>query len=596
MSKYEVADNAAGEKEQLEETGQSTGRNVLAYWRSYIILLTPLVLLPFPIIWQSSIMRCAYMMAVMAVYWVTEALPLAVTSLIPVIAAPLLDIMPSSKVCHLYTNDTIMLFIGGLMVAVCVEHWNLHKRIALGVLLLVGSTPQWVMLGFMASTWFLSMWISNTATTAMMIPIVTTVVTEMRKGEESPDASLIDEEIDEGEIALENRGYAPDEEENSTVQAPESSKKVDQYVQISKMMSLSVCYAANCGGIATLTGTPPNLVLKGQLDVLFGDEHGISFSSWMAFGFPVSIISLLFGWMWLLVLFIGCRGTFLNCCKRKSGSAVKAIFRAEYKKLGRWSSAEITVLTLFIILALLWFFKSPGFPGWASIFEHPDPVDECKTIRYVSDATAAIGVAIILFMIPSQLPNCRDKYLKAPVPNLLNWEIITHKLPWNIVLLLGGGFALAESSKVSGLSAWVGQQLQALEVLPTPVIVLLISTIIACLTEVTSNTATASLMLGIVAELAKNLGLNPLILMLPTTVSASFAFMLPVATPPNAIVFAYGNIRIKDMMIAGIVMNIFCILLVTLGVNTWGMAYFHLDKFPAWANGTVAPINCTSRV
>ncbi|XP_064650284.1 Na(+)/citrate cotransporter-like isoform X2 [Lineus longissimus] len=641
---YGTMSETTSEEMREATSRQPIAKRILAYWRTYVVILIPLIFMPLPIALPSLKMNCAYIMIIMAAYWVTEALPLAVTSLLPVVLVPLLGIMSSKDLCPNYTKDTILLFMGGLMVAVCVEHWNLHKRIAIKVLVWVGTAPRWLMLGFMLPTWFLSMWISNTATTAMMIPIVAAVLEEMRGGQKAAermsisgdqyssnmsvsqpgdDAShsglnmsrsslrsrsssvspsnektavkVMTTNIDESEtLVMENRAYSSSEKNSfktnsSTGQDVSAEDKA--YQNLCKAMSLSVAYAANSGGIATLTGTGPNLVLKGQLDILFGEEVGVSFSSWMVFAFPISLISLFVSWVWLQMLYLGCLSTFRDCCKKqKTDAAIKKIIREEYEALGPWSFAEISILCIFSTLAILWFTRSPGFmPGWGDLFP----------TGYATDATAAMAIAILLFIFPSQLPRCWGGGPRAPVPALLSWETITHKLPWNIVLLLGGGFALADASQVSGLSEWVGEQLVVLKVFPSVVIVLLISTIIAGLTEVTSNTATATLMLPIIADLATNLNVNPLFLMLPATVSASFAFMLPVATPPNAIVFSYGHLRIRDMVLAGCVMNIMCILIVTLGVSTWGTAFFSLDTFPDWAwhneteiATTVLP-NCT---
>ncbi|XP_010289923.1 PREDICTED: solute carrier family 13 member 2, partial [Phaethon lepturus] len=264
------------------------------------------------------------------------------------------------------------------------------------------------------------------------------------------------------------------------------------------------------------------------------------------------------------------------------------IIKAEGKKLGSMKFAEIAVSILFILLILLWFTRDPGFmPGWAAAL-----LDKSDT-SYVTDATVAIFISVLLFIIPSDISNNdRDKQqtgskskIQAP-PALLDWKVVHQKMPWNIVFLLGGGFALAKGSEESGLSSWLGSKLTPLQQIPHPAIALLLCLLIATFTECTSNVATTTLFLPILASMAEAICLNPLYVMLPCTLSASLAFMLPVATPPNAIVFSYGQLKVIDMAKAGFVLNILGVLTITLAINTWASSLFQLQTFPSWANRT----------
>ncbi|XP_070591121.1 Na(+)/citrate cotransporter [Erythrolamprus reginae] len=576
-------------------------RSLLRFKTFVALFGTPLVLLPLPLLIATPEARCGYVIILMAVYWCTEVIPLAVTSLLPVILFPMFGILESKKVCMQYLKDTNMLFIGGLIVAVAVENWNLHKRIALRVLLVVGVKPALLMLGFMGVTAFLSMWISNTATTAMMVPIIQAVLEQMNSPEH--DLTVIDStaghvnnaiemegKVSTGVSSVQGNGYLTDE-------AREQDRKTKK--RINKGMTLCVCYAASIGGTATLTGTGPNLVLKGQMNQLFPrNDDVINFASWFGFAFPNMLLMLALAWLWLQISFIGWNFRKTWGCGSQQTEKEKAAFnvlKEEYRKLGPISFAEISVLMNFTLLILLWFTRDPGFvPGWATFLFNKDK-------EYVTDATVAIFVAVLLFILPSTKPRCgccrqnscdleaAEEDMKAPFfpAPLLDWKTVQRKLPWSIVLLLGGGFALASGSDASGLSKWLGNQMTPLQTIPPWAIAVVLSIVIAIFTECTSNVATATLFLPVFASLSQSIEVNPLYIMIPGTLSASFAFMLPVATPPNAIVFSYGHIHVSDMVKTGIVMNIIGVICVSLAINSWGRAMFRLDTFPSWANDTI---------
>ena len=553
--------------------------------KSLIVVLTPLLLLPLPVKIGTSEANCAYAVLIMAVYWITESLPMAVTALIPVVLMPCLGVVASKPLCQTYLKDTVVLFLGGLVLAVAVEKVNLHKRIALKVLLLVGSQPKWLMFGFMLPTAFLSMWISNTATTSMMIPIANAVMDELKDKQNKGSNQMetlnghIETKFDEEEDIK--------DKEDVELEPQLNSKQRDKMENVCKGLTLCIAYAANIGGTTTLIGTGANMVLKGQVDTLFGSGAGLNFSTWFIFSFPNVIILLLVAWMWLQFLFLGWRSLFQWRCNSKAdrNEASFQIIKQEYEALGSINFAEGSVLIHFITLAVLWITREPEFfPGWGTLFRH----------GYVTDATAAIFVMISLFFWPSERPNffCMrakwDKSRGRPKEPLLDWWIVAKKLPWSVILVVGGGFAMAESCKVSGLSQWVGKQCSSLGFIPAWATVLIVCIMLACFTEITSNVATATIFLPILAELAVGTQVHPIYLMLPATISTSFAFMLPVATPPNAIIFSYGRIRISDMIRAGFVLNFLCIIVLNIAANTWGKAFFHFDKFPDWARGVAA--------
>ncbi|NWW16071.1 S13A2 protein, partial [Falcunculus frontatus] len=559
---------------------------------------------PFP--WQEA--ECGYVIIVMALFWCTEALPLAVTALLPVLLFPLMNIMDSTTVCREYLKDTNMLFLGGLMMAIAIENWNLHKRVALRVLLITGVRPALLLMGFMVVTAFLSMWISNTATTAMMVPIAQAVMEQLHKSEvESSAAGQVSEHTNKGFELQEKspESFKEPEEKgewvvgNSHVLTVEEERERNEriekkHLKLSKGMSLCICYSSSIGGIATLTGTTPNLVLQGQVNDLYPENGGIiNFASWFSFAFPTMVVLLILAWIWLQILYLGFNfkqnfGCGVSPAAKAKEKQAYEIIKEESKKLGKMKFAEIQVLILFILLVVLWFTREPGFfPGWATVLFNKDDTS------YVTDATVALFISILLFILPSGFSNQdRDEEqtggrakFRAPPP-LLDWKVVQEKMPWNIVFLLGGGFALAKGSEESGLSEWLGTKLTPLQSIPHPAIAFLLCLLIATFTECTSNVATTTLFLPILASMAEAICLNPLYVMLPCTLSASLAFMLPVATPPNAIVFSYGQLRVIDMAKAGFVLNILGVLTITLAINTWASSLFQLQTFPTWANKT----------
>ena len=459
----------------------------------------------------------------MAVWWITEAVPLAITSLLPVALFPLLGIMDGKDVSSTYFNHVIFLFIGGFMVALAMQKWNLHKRIALKILMYTGVSPARILLGFMFSTAFLSMWISNTATAMLMIPIVISVIDKL------------EESIGKKEIGKYATG-----------------------------LLLGIAYSASIGGISTLVGTPPNLSFIRIFSIYFPDAPEISFTQWFIFALPISITFFVMVWGYLYLIF-GPR-------RKKWPKLDRNTFHLQYKALGKTSYEERAVMLIFTLLAVTWLtraglnFGSIHIPGWSELFGNPE---------YINDGTVAIFYAIILFIIP-------DKREKSG--RLMDWKT-ARGIPWNIVLLFGGGFALAGGFKESGLSMWFGEQLVWISTAHPIFVILAIALMMTFLTELTSNTATTEMLLPILAGIAMAGNVNPLLFMLPATLSASMAFMLPVATPPNAIIFGTNRVRMMDMAKTGIVLNLAGALIITLATYFIATAVFdiNMNEFPAWA-------------
>ncbi|XP_035691018.1 solute carrier family 13 member 5-like isoform X2 [Branchiostoma floridae] len=619
----------------------SPAKNMLSFWRSIVFLTTPVILCPLPIYYASTenskIAAGAYAVIIMAVYWATEVLPLAVTALLPIVLFPVLGVQSSNHVCINYFNDSNMLTVGGLLLAVAIERWNLHKRIALRAILTVGVEPRWLMLGIMSVTAFLSMWISNTATTAMMVPIAQAILTELLKEKGmKPEGQVEDKKqnrimpLDENtgllstttskneqiqalplkNIAMEKSDHDDDEAELIADQVRPSVEQADKKA---KGLLLCICYAANIGGTATLIGTPPNIIAAQTAQTLFPKSPGIDFVSWFCFAFPTMVVALLLAWLWLQRQFLdySCVPSCISrrgcSTRRNQNTAAYEVVRRQYDELGPFSFAELVVLSHFAVLVLLWFFRDMAFihlengraAGWTYFFVQ----------GYVTDSSAVFLIALALFVWPSRPPSflCRrgnkDLRPSEPAPPILDWSAVEEKLPWEVVILLGGGFALADGVKVSGLSEWLAQGFRGMDGFPPLVIVFIVTVMIAFTTEFSSNTSTAAIFLPILGTLAQAICVHPYYLMVPATIASSFAFMLPVATPPNAIVFSYGRIKAFDMAKSGFVLNLVCLLVLNVAINTYGIPLYNLHQFPPWTTGTcnvttagpsVTPANITT--
>ncbi len=459
----------------------------------------------------------------MAIWWITEVVPLAVTSLLPIILFPMLGIMNGKAVSATYFNHVIFLFIGGFLIALALQKWNLHKRIALKLLLWVGLTPARILMGFMITTAFLSMWISNTATTMLMVPILISIISKL-------------EEINDKETVK----------------------------HFSIGLLLSIAYSASIGGIATLIGTPPNLSFARIFKIYFPDAPEISFATWFFYAFPISILLLIITWSYLYFVFVRTGG--------KWKTVAKSTIIDEYKLLGRWQYEEKVLAVVFVLLMLLWFFRADivlgsfTIYGWSGLFANP---------TFFNDGTVAIFMAVILFIIPSKA---------QPHQFIMDWKT-AESIPWDIILLFGGGFALASGFKESGLSLWFGNELSWLKDIHPLILILIITAIVTFLTELTSNTATIETFLPVLAGLAMSTSINPLLLMLPATIAASLAFMLPVATPPNAIIFGTKRLKILDMSRTGLILNFIGIIIVTLATYYFATILFDISfiDFPSWA-------------
>lgn len=432
-----------------------------------------------------------------AIWWITEAIPIEATALLPMVLFPLTGALDIQSTTTSYAHRLIFLYVGGFFLAIAIEKWGLHRRIALNIIHFIGTNIPNIIMGFMIATAALSMWISNTATSVMMLPIGMAIIAQLTK---NPNT---------------------DKSEN---------------LKFGKALMLSIAYSASIGGMATLVGTPPNIVLAGVVQELYGIE--ISFAQWLAFGLPISLILLAVSWVYLT--------RFAFKFKQKQLPGGREEIDKQLQACGKMSSEEKRVLCVFAVTGLAWISRS-FLQKQLGIFTRLD------------DTIIAMTAGIVLFLLPA-----REKKTA-----LLKWSD-TKKLPWGIVLLFGGGMALAEGFKASGLAAWIGNQMTLMDGVSLILLILILIAAVNFLTEITSNLATTSMLLPILAPMALAIDVHPFILMVSATVAASCAFMLPVATPPNAVVFGSGYLRIPDMVRAGLWMNLISIILLT------AFAYFVL--------------------
>nr|XP_035956549.1 solute carrier family 13 member 4 isoform X2 [Halichoerus grypus] len=549
-----------------------------------LVIFVPLLLLPLPVLHPSSEAACAYVLIVTAVYWVSEAVPLGAAALVPAFLYPFFGVLRSSEVAAEYFKNTTLLLVGVICVAAAVEKWNLHKRIALRMVMMAGAKPGMLLLCFMCCTTLLSMWLSNTSTTAMVMPIVEAVLQELVSAEDeqlvagsssAEEAEPISLDVNNSQPSLElifvnedtstadftslmqnknvngvpritnpvkaanpqgKKEHRSQEKPLVLIPGPRNQELNRKYKSqhdqmICKCLSLSISYAATIGGLTTIIGTSTSLIFLEHFNNQYPAAEVVNFGTWFLFSFPISLIMLVVSWFWMHWLFLGCN--FRETCslskkkKTKREEVSEKRIQEEYEKLGAISYPEMVTGFFFILMTVLWFTREPGFvPGWDSFFEKKG---------YRTDATVSVFLGFLLFLIPAKKPcfgkksDGQNREPSLGTEPIITWKDFQKTMPWEIVILVGGGYALASGSK------------------------------------------------------SETLHINPLYTLIPVTMCISFAVMLPVGNPPNAIVFSYGHCQIKDMVKAGLGVNVIGLVIVMVAINTWGVSLFHLDTYPAWA-------------
>lgn len=440
-----------------------------------------------------------------ATWWVTEAIPIPATSLLPLFLFPMGGVMSNQETASFYGDDIVFLFLGGFLLAVAMEKWNLHTRIALSIIKAIGTTTATILLGFMVSTALLSMFVSNTAAVMIMIPIGLAIIKEAH--------SLSTPELG-GDVKL-----------------------------FEKALVLGIGYAGTIGGLGTLIGTPPLIILAGQMRQIFDVE--LNFAQWMLVGIPVVIVMLAIAWAYMNYF------SFKHGMKELPGG--RKIITDELEKLGKMTREEVWVLVIFILAAALWIMRGFFF-------------DQFAFTEMLGDGSIAMFAAVLLFLIPSKKQNGR----------VLDWGV-AKDLPWGVLLLFGGGLALAGSIVATGVDAWIGEMLAGVGGMPLILMIAIVAILILFLTEFTSNTATATMILPVLAGLAIALDVHPLALMIPAAMAANCAFMLPVGTPPNAIVFGTNKVSIAEMVKTGFWLNVIASVIIIVVVYLWVPVVYGID-------------------
>ncbi len=501
------------------EPREFTRRQKIGLWLGPLLFLTMLVV-PTPAGMEPAAQKMAAVALLMATWWMCESLPIPATSLLPIVLFPALGITTTARATAPYANHLIFLFMGGFIIALAMQRWNLHRRIAMNIVKAVGFSPSRLIFGFMVATAALSAFVSNTATAVMMMPIGLAII-----------AHVIEEGKKEG---------------------------LDKHIDFSPEkfafglnLMLGIAFAASIGGMATLIGTPPNTVLAGYLQKTYGYE--ITFAKWLLVGVPLVLVMLPLCWLWLTRV--------ANPMLLKKVPGGRELINEELRKMGPMNLGERWTALVFALTALAWIFAKP----FADLFPEP---------KFITDATIAMAGALLLFLIPVSMKKSQF---------VMDWHWAS-KMPWGVLILFGGGLALADGFKDTKLADWIGSQVTLLEHAPVIILVLAVVTLIIFLTELTSNTATAAMVMPLLSAVAIGLGQNPLLLVVPAAIAASCAFMLPVATPPNAIVFGTGYVTIPQMVRSGFGLNLIGIVITVALTYLLVIPIFDvaIDTLPAW--------------
>lgn len=462
-----------------------------------------------------KISRCAAVTIMTSIWWIFEPIPIGIGALSPVIFFPLFGVASAGDISSAYFNDNNFLFLSSYIVAIGIEKWNLHRRIALIVLYFTRGIPSLILGGFMFIAFFFSMWLNNTSCAALLLPMAKAVLMDLENTENDPN--------------------------------------------FSKAIMLAIPYSASIGGISTLTGTGTNLAFSFQIHELFPKHGDFSFLRWMIFATPLAFIFLVICWIYFNILFI----------RKWRLKTQPTYFKDELMKMGKLSFEEVVMIIFFSLLCLLWIFRELPFGhkiGWGALF-----ID-----KYVTDGTASLIICFILFIFPSK---------NQPGESILNWKDVKKKAPWNILLLLGAGFALARGFERAQFSQFVASTILRIGKLPLVVLLILISILLSIATEFMSNVAIASISLPILGRLAPQLSQNPLFFMIPATIACSFAFMSPIGTPPNALAFGFGYLKFSDMIKSGFILNFIGVFLMIGWIYLTGYPLLGIEigKVPAWA-------------
>ncbi|CAF1407806.1 unnamed protein product [Adineta ricciae] len=570
------------------------------WWRLLIILLAPVVLLPLPLIIQTIQIRCAYVVLLLSIYWVSEAMPYAVTSLLPLCFFPMAGILPSDRVGTNYFKDITILFVGSMMLAQAIEQVGLHRRLALFLLSVISSSIKWIMAGLMGVTAFISMWINNSAATSIMIPAAIAIVEELQKHHSTAQQKVTNQTDEVGDIKRENippievtvafddscymnaeKSEHLDTEETVTIDMNNQIVVDDtqkHYQQLKTGFLIAVAYSAGIGGLATLVGTGPNIFIKGFTDEFYSKgQHAfeITFTNFLLFALPTGIIMLLCCWLWLQLIYNRRELLFWLKKDRKaieSQHHLRSVLKKQYAELGSFNWREYIITILFVSMVALWVTRDfSSYSGWKVIFRKD----------YVTDGTIAVLIGTLPLILPDKNPFHNWQY--HPI---LRWEQICKTFPWGVFMLQGAGLAIADGFKASDLSSMLASFLQFVVGASDITVIFVTILISAIFTEFTSNLTCASILFPILDSVANTANIHAARLILPSCMAVSLSFMLPIATPPNAMIFSSGSVRMIDLIKVGFGMKIIGIIIILFSSMILLPPIFHIQQLVPNLNET----------
>ncbi|XP_006823721.2 Na(+)/citrate cotransporter-like [Saccoglossus kowalevskii] len=558
--------------------------------------------------------QCTYVLLLMALYWMFQPIPISITGLIPLVMFPVMGILSMEDVCLNFMTESIMLLISAIIISSAVERYNLHRRLALRTLLFAGSEPKRLLLSLMITSAFLSMWIMNMAVYAMLFPIVQVLVEELEKQsrqDHSNTAGTVnsayeqerhgnitrDENTIEMPVVVEEYSIVTEEEQKTDSSYTSDLTKNDTKGPSHLMMcfNLGLVHALIIGGVGTLVGTYLPLALVQNLETYYGPSAKPNFGEWMVYAIPTQIICLVLAWTWLSTMFLKLGQSILLCfsgrnnCREKKQMAERGIvvvLRKQYDELGAIKWSEIVVIFMFLVLIVMWLFQDPKFvTGWTSWFKQ----------GFVRSSTFTVAATILCFIIPStrpSLPHCNHDIDKFKP--LLDWQYVVGRVPWDIILLAGGGLSLTVGVKESGLDMLIADKLNVLNSWDPWIVLLITTTMGALLTEFLSGALYLSIILPIVYVTAHVKGIHPYYFAIPITQAANLSFCLPAAHPLNAMLVSFKVVTVPTMAKVGVMLNFLCLIITNISMNTFGWKFFGVDTVPDWA--VIDHVNATTTV
>ncbi|XP_057660926.1 protein I'm not dead yet-like [Diorhabda carinulata] len=543
------------------------------YWKSLVTFIWPLMILPILVLNNSPAFRCIYVVLIMCVYWITECIPPPLTSLLPMVLFPLMGILSSDRVAANYMNDTNMMLIGSIVIAIAMEETKLHMRIALNIINVVGCSIKRLHIGLCLVTMFISMWIANTAATALMLPVVEGTLQALQL------QGLISMwEIDE-------QLPSPSPKPAGTATAPTELSEDRRPSNITMCYYISIAYASLIGGTGCIIGSGANLAYKGLYETRFPHSPGVEFAKWMMLNLPLMLITILFSILWIQIWYLGLFRPYSKAAKdinlgADSESAAKEIISTQLNQLGPIRFEEIVVAFCFVLAVILWFFRRPGFiPGWPHLF----------TELKVGDAVVAIFILFLFILMPN-FPDFiylrSSDEAKRPTsnsPSIVSWKVIERKMHWGLLFVLGGGFAMAEGAKTSGMTKLIAESLKSFLENDKIIVMIVCCGMAVIITQfLSSNVACVTIVTPVVLDMSVVAGLHPMYLGMSVALASCYSFLLPVSTPPNALIAGPSRIKGIEMAKVGLGQLILTLAVLLIVYPFYAPLVWDMDILPDW--------------